>query len=102
MIDKETVLEFNGCAIRVFPSNHLDSFRSLTNPAFLLLDELDFIRKSDQDDVRHVTERYIGNLDPFIVFCSTPNCPGSLWRILRRNQSRLAFTKGYSLIITMD
>jgi hypothetical protein len=50
---KETVVELNGCTIEAFPSNHLDSFRSLTNPAFLLLDELDFIRKSDQDDIRH-------------------------------------------------
>ena len=35
--DKETVLELNGCVIESFPSNHLDSFRSLTNPAFILL-----------------------------------------------------------------
>ncbi len=76
---KETVVELNGCVVEAFPSNHLDSFRSLTNPAFLLLDELDFIRKSDQDDVRHVSERYIGKSNPFIVFCSTPNMPGSLF-----------------------
>jgi hypothetical protein len=75
---KETVVELNGCVVEAFPSNHLDSFRSLTNPAFLLLDELDFIRKSDQDDARHVSERYIGKSNPFIVFCSTPNSPGSL------------------------
>jgi hypothetical protein len=46
--DKETVLNLNGCVIESFPSNHLSSFRSLTNPAFLLLDELDFIRKSER------------------------------------------------------
>ena len=56
----------------------MDSYRALTNPAFLLLDESDFWRKSEQDDVRHVTERYIGKSDPFIVMVSTPNCPGSL------------------------
>ena len=56
----------------------MDSFRSLTNPAFILLDELDFIRKSEQEDVRHVTERYVGKSDPYIVLVSTPNCPGSL------------------------
>ena len=37
--NKETVLELNGCAIEAFPSNHLDAFRSLTNPKFILLDE---------------------------------------------------------------
>ena len=76
--DKETVLNLNGCVIESFPSNHLDSFRSLTNPAFILLDELDFIRKSEQEEVRHVTERYMGKSDPYIVLVSTPNCPGSL------------------------
>ena len=34
---KETIFELNGCTIEAFQSNHLDSFRSLTNPAFLLL-----------------------------------------------------------------
>ena len=76
--DKETVLELNGCVIESFPSNHLSSFRSLTNPAFILLDELDFIRKSEQEDIRHVTERYIGKSNCYIVLVSTPNCPGSL------------------------
>jgi hypothetical protein len=52
---KETVLELNGCIIEAFPSNHLDAFRSLTNPKFILLDEADFFRKSEQEDVRHVS-----------------------------------------------
>jgi hypothetical protein len=29
---KETVLELNGCVIEAYPSNHIDAFRSLTNP----------------------------------------------------------------------
>ena len=45
--NKETVLELNGCTIEAFPSNHLDAFRSLTNPKFILLDEADFFRKSE-------------------------------------------------------
>ena len=44
---KETVLELSGCVIEAFPSNHLDAFRSLTNPKFILLDEADFFRKSE-------------------------------------------------------
>jgi hypothetical protein len=39
---KETVLELNGCSIEAYPSNHLDAYRSLTNPKFILLDEADF------------------------------------------------------------
>ena len=71
----------------------MDSFRSLTNPAFLLLDELDFIRKSDQDDVRHVSERYIGKSNPFIVLCSTPNMPGSLFEKIQKEPEETCIYK---------
>ena len=69
---KETVIELNGCSIEAYPSNHIDAFRSLTNPKFILMDEGDFFRKFEQDDVRHVSERYIAKSDPFIVMVSTP------------------------------
>ena len=65
--------------IEAYPSNHLDSFRSLTNPKFIFLDEADMFRKGEQEDVRHVSERYIGKSDPFIVMVSTPAGPGSLF-----------------------
>jgi len=55
--NKETVLELNGCMIEAYPSNHIDSFRSLTNPKFIFLDESDIFRKGEQVDVRHVSER---------------------------------------------
>jgi hypothetical protein len=76
--NKETVLELNDCVIEAFPSNHLDAFRSLTNPKFILLDEADFFRKSEQEDVRHVSERYIAKSDPYTVMVSTHNNPGGL------------------------
>jgi hypothetical protein len=41
---KETVLELNGCNIEAYPSNHIDAFRSLVNPKFILIDEGDFFR----------------------------------------------------------
>ena len=34
--------------------------KALDNPKFILLDEADFFRKNEQEDVRHVSERYIG------------------------------------------
>ena len=91
--DKETVLNLNGCVIESFPSNHLDSFRSLTNPAFILLDELDFIRASEQEDVRHISERYIGKNDAFIVMVSTPNCPGSLMENIMKEPEQTCIYK---------
>ena len=38
---KETVLELNGCSIEAYPSNHIDAYRALDNPKFILLDEVD-------------------------------------------------------------
>jgi hypothetical protein len=76
---KETVHELNGCSIEAFPSNHIDAFRSLTNPKFILIDEGDYFRKNEQDDVRHVAERYIAKSDPYIVMVSTPKAPDGLF-----------------------
>jgi hypothetical protein len=45
---KETVINLNGCEIQAYPSNHIDAFRSLTNPKFILLDEADFFRKGSR------------------------------------------------------
>jgi hypothetical protein len=47
---KETVLELNGCTIEAYPSNHIDAYRALDNPKFILIDEGDFFRKSEQQD----------------------------------------------------
>lgn len=90
--NKETVLELNGCTIEAFPSNHLDSYRALTNPKFIFLDDADMLRKSEQDDFRHVTERYIGKSDPYIVMISTPDAPDGLLERIGRNQRINAFT----------
>jgi hypothetical protein len=76
---KETVIELNGCSIEAYPSNHIDAFRSLTNPKFILIEEGDYFRKNEQDDVRHVAERYIAKSDPFIIMVSTPKAPDGLF-----------------------
>ena len=65
--NKETVLELNGVEIQAYPSSNIDSFRSLTNPKFILLDESDFWIRDEVDEVRDVVERYIGKSDPYIV-----------------------------------
>ena len=36
-------------------------------------------RKGEQEEVRHVSERYIGKSDPYIVMVSTPGSPGELF-----------------------
>ena len=79
--NKETVFELNGCTIEAYPSNHIDSFRSLDNPKFIFLDEADMFRKGEQEEVRHFSERYIGKSDPYIVMVSTPDAPSGLFYI---------------------
>jgi hypothetical protein len=76
---KETVSELNGCTIEAYPSNHIDAYRALDNPRFILVDEGYFFRKGEQEDVRHVSERYIAKSDPYIVMVSTPNAPDGLF-----------------------
>jgi len=45
----------------------------------VLLDECDFLPKFQQDDARHIAERYIAKSDPWTVMISTPNAPGGLF-----------------------
>jgi hypothetical protein len=67
------VFELNGCTIEAYPSNHIDAYRALANPKFILLGETDFFRIGEQEDVRHVSERYIAKSGPYIVMVSTQN-----------------------------
>ena len=95
--NKETVLELNGVNIEAYPSNHIDAFRSLTNPKFILCDESDFFRKNEQDEVRHVAERYIAKSDPFIVLVSTPNAPNGLFDKIERESEESCIYKRLKL-----
>jgi hypothetical protein len=107
---KETVLELNGCTIEAFPSNHLDAYRALDNPKFILIDEGDFFRKSEQNEVRYVSERYIAKSDPYIVMVSTPNAPGGLFESIEKEPENtclykrlyLDYTIGLGKIYTLE
>jgi hypothetical protein len=46
--NNETVLELNDCTIEAFPFNHLDAYRALENPKFILIDKGDFFFKLEQ------------------------------------------------------
>jgi hypothetical protein len=97
---KETVLELNGCSIEAYPSNHIDAFRSLTNPKFILINEGNFFPKHQQDDVRHVAERYIAKSDPFIIMVSTPNAPGGLFERIEKESFESCIYKKIFLVYT--
>ena len=97
---KETVIDLNGCMIEAYPSNHLDAYRALDNPKFIFIDEADFFRKGEQEDVRHVSERYIAKSDPFIVMVSTPNAPGGLFETIERETENSCIYKRICLDYT--
>jgi hypothetical protein len=90
---KENVLELNGCSIEAYPSNHIDAYRALDNPKFILIDEGDFFRKGEQEDVRHVSERYIAKSDPYIVMVSTPNAPDGLFERIEKEAEETCIYK---------
>ena len=60
-------------AIISIPTEHW-----ITRSLFYWMNQISF-RKGEQEDVRHVSERYIGKSDPYIVMVSTPNNPGGLF-----------------------
>ena len=86
--NKETVLDLNGCSIEAYPSNHIDAFRSLTNPKFILIDEADYMPKFQQEEVRQVSERYIAKSNPFIVMVSTPQIPVAYFQKIEQEELR--------------
>ena len=92
--------ELNKCRIEAYPSNHLDSYRALDNPKFILLDEADFFRKGEQEDVRHVSERYIAKSNPYIVMVSTPNNPDGLFEKIEKEPEETCLYKRIKLDYT--
>jgi hypothetical protein len=95
--------------IEAFPSNHPDAYRALENPKFILIDEGDFFRKSEQEDVRYISERYIAKSDCYIVMVSTPNAPDGLFEKIDKepedtriyNPLKLDYTYGLGKIYTV-
>ena len=65
----------------------------MDNPKFILIDEGDFFRKGEQEDVRHVSERYIAKSDPYIVMVSTPNAPDGLFERIEKEAEETCIYK---------
>lgn len=84
---RETVLELgNNVRIEAFPSHHLAAMRGLTNVKFILISEADFFPVGQQQETRHVSERYIGKSGAQIVMESTPNAPNQLYETIENEE----------------
>ena len=79
---KETTLMLNGVRISAFPSHNLDAMRGIAAVSFIFADEADLWFTSEENNLRDTLERYIGKSSPYIVLCSTPGMPGSLFEKL--------------------
>jgi hypothetical protein len=88
---KSTYCEINGCPIEAYPSNHSDSIRALPNVWFILVDEGDFFRPSEQKLVVDAVERYIGKSGTIIVWVSTPNLPGGLFDRMEKDATSMYY-----------
>ena len=99
--NKETVIELNGCQIEAYPSNHLDSFRSLTNPKFIFLDEADMFRKGEQEDVRHVSGAVHRQIRPLHRDGINAGWSWVLFYKIEASQKTPAFTEVLNLITLM-
>ena len=67
----------------------------------MFLDEADFFPQSQQTDARHISERYIGKSDPFIVIVSSPNAPGGLFDTIERESENTCVYKRIQLDYTV-
>jgi hypothetical protein len=103
LFQRETdyALEVNACLIQAYPSHNLGSYRSLTAPKFILIDEGDFFPSGQLEDVRHVAERYIAKSSPWIVMVSTPNKPGGLFEQIENEQEDSCIYKRLYLPYTL-
>jgi hypothetical protein len=92
---KETYMEINGCEFEVFPSHHLDAYRSLESPVVTYISEAEMFPSHQIADVRQVSERYIakaGGKPYWIIMESTPGNPLGLFDTMFREENSI-YTK---------
>lgn len=77
--EEKTVIYLKYTEIKAYPSHNVSSFRALTNPQFILVDEGDFFIPSQQTEVLDASQRYELKGNPKIVLISTPHKPQGLF-----------------------
>src|SRR5262245_14964139 len=74
----DTTIRLKDVTIKAYPSFNA-SWRGLAKISFILVDEADFFRPGEQEEVRKVAERYVGKSHAWISMVSTPGKPGGLF-----------------------
>lgn len=83
---RNTVINIDDIRIEAYPS-FSPSWRGLPKVSFILVDEADFFRESEQDNVRDVVERYVPKSGAWIAMVSTPNKPRGLFDRMENEDS---------------
>jgi hypothetical protein len=88
----DLTIRLNDITIKAYPSFN-DSWRGLDKVSFILVDEADFYHDSEQDNVRHVSERYIVKSGAWVAMVSTPNKPGGLFYRMEEDKQDQTYFK---------
>lgn len=80
--DKDTAV-INGVTIQAFPSNAI-SIRGYDKVFWIMLDEADFFRPSEQKEARAAAEGYRLKSSPWIILVSTPNRRGGIYETIEK------------------
>ena len=86
--ERRNIAMLNGAKIEAFPSHNLSTARGLS-PRVVFLDEADFFPTTQQEEARHVSERYIVKTNPHIIMVSTPNLPGGLFERMEKEKNSI-------------
>jgi len=80
--DKDTAI-INNVTIQAFPSNAI-SIRGYDKVFWIMLDEADFFRPSEQQEARAAAEGYRLKSNPWIILVSTPNKRGGIYETIEK------------------
>jgi hypothetical protein len=90
--DDDTTIRLDDVVIKAYPSFN-QTWRGLDKISFIFIDEADFFKDSEQEEVRHVAERYIGKSGAWIAMVSTPNKPGGLFERMENDPNDRIYHK---------
>lgn len=80
--DRDTAI-INNVTIQAFPSNAI-SIRGYDKVFWIMLDEADFFRPSEQKEARAAAEGYRLKSSPWIILVSTPNRRGGIYETIEK------------------
>lgn len=80
--DRDTAV-INNVTIQAFPSNAI-SIRGYDKVFWIMLDEADFFRPSEQKEARAAAEGYRLKSSPWIILVSTPNRRGGIYETIEK------------------